>query len=215
MSDRTAAPTRRRGLSRKIRALLAGGVVLGVGAVATLAAWNDSEYATGTFTAGSFNLQGTTGGADGTYTDHASAGAAAVLPVTTNAGNLSPGAVTYTAFWVRLAAGTTTPATLVLTGVTGGGTGNAANLAWTVDAIPPAATCGAATVGTGTRLGAGTTLNAVGTPGTTPVPLAIGAGTPTAAGAAVQLCFAVTASASLAQGQTGIGTWQFTATSTS
>lgn len=37
--------------SRRSRAVLAGGVVLGLGATATLAAYSDSEWASGTFTA--------------------------------------------------------------------------------------------------------------------------------------------------------------------
>ena len=57
--------------NRKILAVLAGGLVLGVGVAVTLAAWNDSEFATGTFTAGSFNLEGsTTGDTDAAYSDH-------------------------------------------------------------------------------------------------------------------------------------------------
>ncbi|MDR2320511.1 MAG: SipW-dependent-type signal peptide-containing protein, partial [Microbacterium sp.] len=51
--------TRRRGLAlRRIRAVLAGGLVLGVGATVTLASWNDGEYATGTSTAGTFDVVG-------------------------------------------------------------------------------------------------------------------------------------------------------------
>ena len=65
-TDDTAKRRRR---SRMIRAILAGGLVLGVGAAVTLAAWNDSEFVTGTFTAGTFNMQGST--TDGTtFTDH-------------------------------------------------------------------------------------------------------------------------------------------------
>lgn len=55
---------------RKVLAVLAGGVVLGVGVGVTLAAWNDSEFATGTFTAGSFNLEGSTTSATADYADH-------------------------------------------------------------------------------------------------------------------------------------------------
>lgn len=43
---------------RRVRALLAGGLVLGLGAAGTLAAWTDSEFATGVFTSGQFNIQG-------------------------------------------------------------------------------------------------------------------------------------------------------------
>lgn len=43
---------------RKRKALLAGGVVLGIGAAVTLAAWSDDVFADGTFNTGSFELQG-------------------------------------------------------------------------------------------------------------------------------------------------------------
>lgn len=49
---------------RKIQALAAGGLVLGVGATATLAAWNDTETTTGTFAAGQFVLEANTSGDD-------------------------------------------------------------------------------------------------------------------------------------------------------
>ncbi len=53
--------------------------MLGIGAAVTLAAWNDSEFASGQFGAGTFDLQGsTTNGTDG-FSDHATAGAAAVV----------------------------------------------------------------------------------------------------------------------------------------
>ena len=55
-----------------VRAILAGGLVLGVGAAVTLAAWNDSEFATGTFGAGSFNLEGQETIAAG-FSDHETA----------------------------------------------------------------------------------------------------------------------------------------------
>ena len=75
--DRTDPTGPRKGLrGRKIRAVLAAGLVLGIGAVVTLAAWNDSEYATGTFAAGTFNLEGSTDGT--TYADHASGASAAI-----------------------------------------------------------------------------------------------------------------------------------------
>lgn len=54
--------------SRKIRALAAGGAVLGVGAAITLAAWTDNEFAIGDFATGSFNIQGAAG--DSAFADH-------------------------------------------------------------------------------------------------------------------------------------------------
>lgn len=46
---------------RKRKALLAGGVVLGLGATMTLAAWTDDVWVSGAFSAGNFNVQGNTG----------------------------------------------------------------------------------------------------------------------------------------------------------
>lgn len=43
---------------RKRKALLAGGVVLGLGATMTLAAWTDDVWVNGSFNAGTFNVQG-------------------------------------------------------------------------------------------------------------------------------------------------------------
>lgn len=54
--------------SRKIRALAAGGAVLGVGAAVTLAAWSDSEFAQGIFNTDDFGIHATTGGA--TFSDN-------------------------------------------------------------------------------------------------------------------------------------------------
>ena len=42
---------------RRIKAILAGGLVFGVGATATVAAWTDSETADGSFKAGTFNIE--------------------------------------------------------------------------------------------------------------------------------------------------------------
>jgi len=203
-----ASPAPRGDRGRKIRALLAAGLVLGVGATVTLAAWNDSEYAGGSFGAGSFNLQGSTDGTS--YSDHASAGGAATLGFTVNPTNLAPGDTVYAPFAVRLAAGTTTGASVALQGVTN--TGTVTNLSYTV-VRTTSITCNAAAVTGGTALvPAGTAMSSIGTP--SPFTLAKGADASTA-GAPQYLCFAVTAGANLVQGQTGTATWQFQATSTS
>ncbi|MDO8394628.1 MAG: SipW-dependent-type signal peptide-containing protein [Dietzia sp.] len=54
--------------SRKRKAILAGGVVLGLGAAATLAAWSDDVFADGLFNTGAFELQGSTNGT--TFADY-------------------------------------------------------------------------------------------------------------------------------------------------
>jgi predicted ribosomally synthesized peptide with SipW-like signal peptide len=196
---------KRRWRGRKARALLAGGLVLGVGAAITLAAWTDNEFATGIFSAGQFNLQGATDGS--TYADHESAGGAAELSFSTPFDNLAPEETVYAGFWVRLAAGTTTTADLELVGFTGTGTA-ATELTYSIYAIADGATCNAATA-TGTAIATGALDDTTATSTT----VALAAPVSPAAGAAQQLCFAVTSSADLEQGTTATGTWQFTATS--
>jgi predicted ribosomally synthesized peptide with SipW-like signal peptide len=49
---------------RRIRALLAAGLVLSTGTVATLAAWTDHEHATATFAASGFEIESQTEGSD-------------------------------------------------------------------------------------------------------------------------------------------------------
>lgn len=203
---------------RKTLAVLAGGLVLGVGVAVTLAAWNDSEFATGTFTSGSFNLQGSVAGdVSANYTDHNTdtGGTAASLAFTLPTGlvgNMSPGDAVYAGFWVRLAPGTTTGASLSAAGTTTGpaATTNSGNLSYQVYQLAPGATCNAASA-TGTPVAAGATLDAQ--TGVTPITLTKGADAATA-GTAVQLCFKVTAATTLKQGLATTATWKFTAAST-
>ncbi|MFH5879300.1 SipW-dependent-type signal peptide-containing protein [Arthrobacter sp. NA-172] len=189
----------------KIRAVLAGGLVLGVGAVAVLAAWNDSEFATGTFTAGNFNLEGST---DGTaYADHNSS-PGATLPFTLNPGNLAPGDTVYAPFAVRLAANTSTGSTVTVNA--GTATGSVAHLTYELIA-PSAFGCSSGTTGT-QLVHAGTALDGA----LSGITFSLSPGTPTSdPGGAVFLCFKVTAASDLVRGQNGTATWQFAAASTS
>ncbi|GAB3190508.1 SipW-dependent-type signal peptide-containing protein [Nesterenkonia suensis] len=88
-------------LSRRLRALMAGGLVLGVGASVTLAAWNDSEHAGGAVSAGHFTLEGST---DGTAFSSTTSEAPHQLSFTTTS-DLIPGARTYALFSVRTTSG--------------------------------------------------------------------------------------------------------------
>lgn len=93
---------RRRGLAlRRIRAVLAGGLVLGVGATMTLASWNDGEYATGTFTAGKFDVVGSINGTS--FASHATVGTAIAMTFapTADAAALAPGKTVYALFSVK------------------------------------------------------------------------------------------------------------------
>lgn len=179
--------TVRSGLAAKrVRAILAGGAVLGVGAAITLASWNDSEFAKQTFTAGTFVFQGST---DGTvFTDHATAGTAAVLtaPLT----GLTPNDVTYRLYSLKAtgAAATVTP---VAPTVADGAIPIATALTFTAVKIT-GTTCDATTYTGGTAVGS--TLALVD-------------------GTQANLCLRVTAGPTLAQGATGTATWQWNAVS--
>lgn len=167
---------------RRIFAVLAGGLVVGVGSALTLAAWNDSEFATSDFAAGTFEFQGSTDGA--TWADHAVEGDAATLTFSTGFDNLSPDDVVYAPFALQLTAASTSPAglTAVAPVVTGDLTGQL-----TFGAVSTAAFgCDAA------AFAAGTAVPATMDPGDI-----------------VYLCLQVTAGATITQGETGTALWQW------
>lgn len=191
--------------SRRLRAVLAGGLVLGIGAAVTLAAWNDSEYATATFQAGKFDIVGATDGA--TFTNHATTGAAAALTFALAPTAMAPGNTTYALFSVK----TVNPSvagTLQLTAGTPGGTGLATYLTYGVKTIA-GTTCSAATYAGGTSVvvADGSALTASGS--ATQVVTANGA-------SQVNYCIAVTLPTTAgngAQNLTMTQTWQFVGTS--
>lgn len=104
---------------RKRKAILAGGVVLGLGAAITLAAWSDDVFANGTFQTGGFNLVGSQAAASDTYNDYAAyatLGEAADLTTGSDDGgvdfsinslNLSPGETVVAPFSVATSEDTT------------------------------------------------------------------------------------------------------------
>lgn len=196
----TTETTRRRG--RKVAAILAGGLVLGVGTMATLATWNDSEYANATFTAGTFIFRGSLDGTN--YTDHATTGAAASLSFTSPVLNLTPNDTVAAPFALRLGAGTTNDADVSIAMPTT--TGTVTNLTWQL--IDTGATFGCTAATTGTSVVASSALSA----GSGTFTLPKGA-TVAVDGTAKNLCFKVTAGAGLQQGQTATATWLFQAVS--
>jgi len=197
--------TTKRATQRKVAAVLAGGLVLGVGTMATLASWNDSEFASATFTAGQFNLEGAVDASQAVFGEHASSAGAGGLTFTAPFNNLTPTDVVAAPFAVRLAAGTTNNAELKLAAATS--TGTVANLTYTV---VQTATAGCTTASTGTVIvPAGTPVTSV---SATTLDLTKGASAGVA-GAPAYLCFKVTAGAALGQSQTGSVTWQFQAVS--
>lgn len=193
--------------SKKVQAILAGGMVLGLGAAITLAVWTDNEWATGTFSAGAFNMEGSTDGV--LYEEHEVVGDAAALSFSVDFDNLSPDQTVAAPFAVRLDDATTTGATVVPASATGSGTAEA-NLTYGVVQVASVAACLPDATGSATIVPAGTALDSVSvTPGT----FALAQGTGGNPGAPVFLCVQVTSESTLEQGQTAAGTWQFEATS--
>jgi predicted ribosomally synthesized peptide with SipW-like signal peptide len=81
--------------SVKVRAALAGGLVLGLAAGLTVASWTDAERVGATFTASTFNLQ-TSLGITGVYTS--------ASPVTVSVSGVYPGSPLYIPMKVKTAA---------------------------------------------------------------------------------------------------------------
>lgn len=201
----------RRLRSRRVRAVLAAGLVLGVGSAATLAAWNDSEFSSATFTAGKFGI---TGSLDGqTFTDYTISGSPAPLNFQLPPTAMTPGMTTYALFSVKTlpdsVAGNVTLSVSTSTGAL------LPNLSYGVRLIPTptdgveATKCGATAYNASTSVvvPAGTAM-ATGAAGSQPVG-ANGSGQ-------VNYCFAVTLSANAdnsAQSKTANQVWQVLGTS--
>lgn len=204
MVTRRDVRERRQLRSRRLRAVLAGGLVLGIGVAATLAAWNDSEYGSASFTAGRFDIVGAVDGS--TFSSHATTGAAATLNFQLAPTAMAPGNATYALFSVKTA-NPSVAGTLQLTAGTPGGTGLATYLTYGVRTIA-GTTCNATTYAAGTAVVADGSALTAGGAGTQAV---------TANGAAqVNYCFAVTlptTAPNAAQGLTMTQTWQLLGTS--
>jgi predicted ribosomally synthesized peptide with SipW-like signal peptide len=187
MSQSSVVPADRRSVHRRrIYAILAGGLVLGVGAAVTLATWNDSEWAKSTFTAGSFVFQGSTDGT--TFSDHTSEAGAAALTFSVNPTNLSPGDVVYAPYALKLT-GTSDAALTESTAIASGGTLVAGDVTFDT-AVTSAFGC-----------------NQAAFDGGSPLPSTI------TSGSTLNLCLKVTATAALGQGHTGDVSWTWDAVS--
>lgn len=112
---------RRRLRNRRIKAILAGGLVFGIGAAATLAAWTDTEEASGSFEAGTFTIDLSVNGSTWNNTSQMSF----------NASGMYPGSKVYAPVFVR-----TTPNTTMdgeLTVESQGATGDASDIAGSLE----------------------------------------------------------------------------------
>lgn len=189
--------------------------MLGVGTASTIAAWTDSEVATGSFTASVFDTQSQSAGSP-TYADHATSANAASL--TFAAGALSPGVLSQAWINIRTSPASTIGGSITLTGATatGGLAGALEYRAVRLSSAVPTATCNAAAFTTGTPVfiaGGASTYVPV-----TTVPSPAVANAIDGAGAQLGFCVEVRvqpAAASTFQGTAATVTWTFTGTSAS
>lgn len=107
---------RRRLRNRRIKAVLAGGLVFGIGAAATVAAWTDTESASGSFEAGTFNIDLSVNGS----WDNSS-------EMTFDASGMYPGSTVYAPVFVRTTPDTTMDGDLRVSNV--GASGNTNSIA--------------------------------------------------------------------------------------
>ncbi|ABS03930.1 SipW-dependent-type signal peptide-containing protein [Kineococcus radiotolerans] len=208
--DMPKLPARHAGLGRlrasgrwaKTRALLAGGLVLGVGGSVTLAAWTDTEWVwggtdgAGDMATASFAIEqnvwnGTSGAA--VWRDGADEANAGQLNFTIDAANLIPGKTVYAPMQLRTKAGSEA-GSLQLNGAVlapGGSQTLFETLRYTVVTGVAKAACSATNFSLPTSLSARHVVDAtLSTPATQSIPLA--ADGPSSAGNAVDVCFAIT-----------------------
>lgn len=177
--------------------------MFGVGATMTLAAWNDSEYGSATFTAGRFDIVGAPDGT--TFTNHP-VGTPAALTFSAPFTAMAPGSTVYAVFSVKTA-NPSVAGTLQWTSASTGGTGLGPFLRYGLRTIA-GTTCNATTYAAGTTVVADNSTLAT-----------AGASAQTVAangGSTVTYCIAVTLPAgtlNTAQGLTAVQTWQITGTS--
>lgn len=99
--------------NRKRKSLLAGGIVLGLGAATTLAAFTDDVFATGTFSSAKFSIQGSTapaypGPSDTSFKDYPGpnvGGDGTTYASLAFAASMAPGDTVYAPFTIRSAPG--------------------------------------------------------------------------------------------------------------
>lgn len=210
-SRRRIRENRKRLRNRRVKAILAGGLVFGVGATATVAAWTDTETSQGEFAAGRFNIELSVDGTN--YTSNPT--------MTFNATNMYPGAKVYAKVFVKTTSNTTMKGDVKVSGggISNPGTGVGNTLAYR--AVTSSTTVG----GTGSyscndASFTGSPTYALG--GATRIPLKTGVESGStqslsAAAASVQAyCFEVAlpdTTPNDAQGSTAIHTWTWKATS--
>jgi predicted ribosomally synthesized peptide with SipW-like signal peptide len=217
---RPQAVTGRKAAALRVRALLAGALVLGLGSSATLASWTDSDFATGSFGTSVFQTESNVTkpyNALGTWSSNDIAPGAALV---FNAASMSPGSTVYAPFAIRTTAGSVAgEVVLGPPSVASSGIGEADLGAALRYRVILSATCEASSF-------TGPPAFVVGADGAKPLTSGQPAGVvnPLQAAAATlpgpptRFCFEVSlpvGASNALQGQTATATWQFTAASSS
>lgn len=195
-------PPVRPGVSIRVRAALAGGLVLGLGAGLTVASWTDAEFVKGTFTASSFDIQTSVQG--GAYSGATS--------VTGNVAGLYPGSLAYIALKVKTAAVST--AGTVSLSAAANSTGLANVLRYRI--VQTLASC-TATAFTGSPVyvvGGASTYQQVNTALAATTGIAVNANAGSEVGYCIELGIPLGTVQTGNQGASGTPTWNVTGTST-
>ncbi|WP_349828825.1 SipW-dependent-type signal peptide-containing protein [Brevibacterium litoralis] len=133
--------------SLRLRALLAGGLVLGLGGTLTLASWTDEEYSGAEFTASTFAL--VSRALDDTtspeFVPHDSVGGAAVMRFDQSPHTMSPGSQHMGRVEIALSADSTVGGTVDLTGIDNTNPEMAGYMEYRAVSVGPGVSCASAT----------------------------------------------------------------------
>ena len=187
--------------SIRVRAALAGGLVLGLASGLTVASWTDAESVGSTFTASSFNLQTSVQG--GTYSGATS--------VTGTVAGLYPGSLAYISLKVKTAA--VSAAGTVSLSATANATGLDAVLRYRI--VRSLAAC-TATVFTGSPVyvvGGASTYQAVSSALAATPGIVVAANASTEVGYCIELGMPTGVDQTTYQGASGVPTWNIIGTS--
>jgi predicted ribosomally synthesized peptide with SipW-like signal peptide len=208
---RTAGSRR---FSLRLRAALAVGLVLGVGATGTLASWTDQEVANGSFTASSFSTESAMQG--GIFASNPTSPG---VTVTLSAAGFLPARPQYFGTQIRTTAASVAGVAVLVSGVVGGTDAASLGAALRLRVVRGATTCAAAAF-TGSPsfvVGSSTVYRTLGAGQESGVVNLLAAATATLPGAPTGFCFEVglpVGAPTSLQGTSATATWHFTATST-
>lgn len=206
----------------RVRAVLAGALVLGVGASVTTASWTDTEYATGSFGASVFSIESTVSApysAAGPWRTNETAPGATL---TFDAAGMHPGKSVYAPIALR-----TQPSSVAGTVTLGGAAVTNSTTtppllgAALVYRVVRSETCGAGAFGSGAAFVVGSATSAQPlTTGQTAGAATLPAATATTPGSSVHFCFEVTlpptnptSASNGLQGKSASAVWLFSAVS--